>query len=186
MNVKIRKNTFTITLTLLLSFLCLSCGGSDLEPAVEAGMEYLENRDPKTAESMFKPLVDKDNADAIYGLALCNIRKLVETNNMGYDWKAISLLEKAADAGHVNAQIIVGKRYLNGRYPIHSDLYKYVSEKIKFKSFKNEPKGFKFLMMAAEQDDDDAQYAVAECYRQAKGVEYSFIKCLIWNIKSQF
>ena len=181
-----RKNIFTITLTLLLSFLCLSCGGSDLDPAVEAGMEYLENRDHKTAETMFKPLVDKGNADAIYGLALCNICKLLETRNIAYDWRAISLLKKAANADHVNAQIIVGKRYLNGRYPIHADLYKYVNEDIEFNSFVDEKQGFQFLLMAAEQDDDDAQYAVAECYRQAKGVEYSFIQTFIWIFKSQF
>lgn len=135
-------------------------------------VSYAAEEDRRTALAWFLKAAGKGCIDAIYQASVCYIRG--EGTPVFFD-KGAQLLEKAALAGHIQAQYELGMLYRHGQ----------MSETGTYVEFpQNASLAAQWLQKAAEQGDVLAQYQLALCYEEGAGVEKDKKKAFFWHSRA--
>ena len=129
---------------------------------VDEGIKAYENKDYKTALSIFEDLASKNNAAAqVYLGALLWNGDVVKQDLI----KAKEWFEKAAAQGNANAQYFLGDTYRIGIITRNNPSY------ISLKQYQDSQKAKEWLEKAAAQNKSHAQHELGVMYSKGEGIK---------------
>lgn len=133
-------------------------------PSVPAGEAAIKNKNYALAKANFKPLADKGDAEGqrAYGELLLMKCTGLTDQKAGAEW-----LQKAADAGNMDAAAELGNSYMNG-LGVDQD----------------NSKAFALLSKAAAAGLPGAEVNLGYLYSTGRGVAKDLYQFIVWSVKA--
>ena len=129
---------------------------------VDEGIKAYENKDYKTALSIFEDLASKNNAAAqsYLGVMYYNGQGVKQDYKKAKEW-----FEKAAAQGNANAQLFLGSVYRNGIISRNN------LGNISLKQYQDSQKAKEWFEKAAAQNQSHAQHELGVMYSKGEGIK---------------